>query len=39
MDDNLTLSDFIENKLVSGEDKAFKAEIKILNVTKKLMKI
>ena len=25
MDDNLTLSDFIGNKIVSGEDKVFKA--------------
>ena len=25
MDDNLTLSDFFENKIVSGEDKVFKA--------------
>ena len=36
MDDNLTLSDFIGNKIVSGEDKVFKAGNKNIKCHEKI---
>ena len=36
MDDNLTLSDFIANKIVSGEDKVFKAGNKNIKCHEKI---